>query len=205
VTSDGTGRTATAVAGAAAAAAVGWSWWAVASDRDPLEELGRGLRRSHGRNADILLATATDVGSVYGLAGTVVVVGVGMGRRAAVEVAGAGALGWFFGQAAKPLVDRPRPWQTGIADLLVHPPMGSSWPSGHTAVSTAVATALTTRGRRVATVAWLLAGMVGGTRVHVGAHHPTDVVAGAGVGILSGLAFRGLNGLASATRRRVGN
>lgn len=199
MTSDGARRTAAALA---AAAAVGWSWWVVATDRDPLEELGRGLRRSHGRNADILLATATDVGSVYGLAGMATAVGVGMGRRAAVDVVGAGALGWFFGQAAKPLVDRPRPWQTGIADLLVHPPMGSSWPSGHTAVSTAVATALTTRGRRVATVAWLLAGMVGGTRVHVGAHHPTDVVAGAGVGVLSGLASRGLVSLVRRMRQR---
>lgn len=178
------------VAGLFAGGATVWSWWVVTTDRDPLEDLGRMLRTSHGHRVDAALTVATDVGSVYGLVGMAGAAAVGIAPRAGLDVLAAGAVGWVIGQGSKPLVDRQRPWQTGIADLLVHPPAGSSWPSGHTAVAAAVATVLSSRGPRVTTTAWVLATLIAGTRVHVGAHHPSDVVAGTGVGVLSGLAWQ---------------
>lgn len=178
------------LAGVAAAGVVAWSWRAARRGDHPLDDLGEAMRSSHGPRVDRALAVATDVGSVFGLAGTSGSLALGVGLPVALEAAGAGGVGWVLGQGAKPLMERPRPWQTGLAQLLVHPPSGSSWPSGHMAVASAVATVASSRGPRTSAAAWLLAATVGGTRVHVGAHHPTDVVAGTGIGVLSGLAWQ---------------
>jgi membrane-associated phospholipid phosphatase len=87
----------------------------------------------------------------------------------------------------KPLVDRPRP----IFDQLVNG-RGPSWPSGHTTGTTALLVALAIygsvgrgRGLRVALWTAALAGsiLMGITRVYLGVHWPTDVMAGVILGI----------------------
>lgn len=102
----------------------------------------------------------------------------------AVASAGAGVLM----QLIKRYFERPRP-----ADL---PPLaqslGSSFPSGHTLMATAlyltfaVLACRVFRRRReraaVFGIAVLVIALVGATRVYLGVHHPSDVVAGAAVG-----------------------
>jgi membrane-associated phospholipid phosphatase len=87
----------------------------------------------------------------------------------------------------KPLVDRPRP----IFDQLVNG-RGPSWPSGHTTGTTALLVALAIyasagrgRGLRVALWTAALAGsiLMGITRVYLGVHWPTDVMAAVILGI----------------------
>jgi undecaprenyl-diphosphatase len=88
------------------------------------------------------------------------------------------------------VVDRGRP-----ADLLdtveireagLH---GKGFVSGHTAIAFAVATVLTPLlPGRWRWLPFTLAGAVGLARVYYGAHLPLDVVGGAGLGVLSGLA-----------------
>jgi membrane-associated phospholipid phosphatase len=87
----------------------------------------------------------------------------------------------------KPLVGRPRP----IFDQLVNG-RGPSWPSGHTTGTTALLVALAIyasagRGRRLRIALWTaaLAGsiLMGITRVYLGVHWPTDVMAGVILGI----------------------
>lgn len=87
----------------------------------------------------------------------------------------------------KPLIDRPRPFEFADVALLVDAPTTSSFPSGHTASSFAAATAILVYDRRAGAVAVLYAALVGFSRLYLFVHWPTDVLAGAAVGIVVAL------------------
>lgn len=63
-----------------------------------------------------------------------------------------------------------------------------SFPSGHTTTSFAIAVVAGVHYRRWAMPLLILAGLVGLSRIYTGVHFPGDVVAGALVGIASGIA-----------------
>ena len=114
--------------------------------------------------------------------------------------------GWIVAQSLKPTLDRPRPYQVDAAERLVAVPAGSSWPSGHSAVAAATATSLS---RHLGPVSRVLSpgfvGTVAVSRLYVGVHHLTDVLAGVAVGHLCARAVRGARravwGPRSRTRR----
>ena len=90
----------------------------------------------------------------------------------------------------KPLVSRPRPWLVieNFASLVAeHDP--NSFPSGHTnaafAFALAVCAAAPERWMKIAAVA--AAALMGLSRLYVGVHFPSDVLAGAVIGSLCGL------------------
>ena len=88
----------------------------------------------------------------------------------------------------KNMVRRIRPYETvrGLT-LLVKKPWDFSFPSGHTGSSFASAVVLYRRLPRKAGVpALLLAGLIGLSRLYVGVHYPSDVLAGMFTGIISG-------------------
>jgi len=85
---------------------------------------------------------------------------------------------------------RPAPRATHAHHF--RPPGGSSFPSGHAASAFTMATMLA-EGGGVRLLWFVPAGIVASSRVHVGVHHPTDVIAGAIVGIGFGLAGRRLH------------
>ena len=91
----------------------------------------------------------------------------------------------------KNLVGRDRPW-IHLHDLLVlieeHDP--NSFPSGHTTSAFAFAGAVlfTAPKRWMKWVAIVLAILMGFSRLYVGVHYPTDVLAGVVVGLLAGWA-----------------
>lgn len=96
--------------------------------------------------------------------------------------------GLFTNVLLKQLVARPRPWLTveGLRFLVVeHDP--NSFPSGHT--SAAFAAALAWYGampkRWMGITAVVLAALMGLSRLYVGVHFPSDVLAGALVGALA--------------------
>lgn len=183
---------------AVAAALVVGSYLAVRTGATEVadREIERRLTSVRHRRGDHVLVVATDLGSTFGLAGTATVLGMTGRRTAAVEVAAAGAAAWLLAQAVKPALGRQRPYELGSSARLVSPPAGSSWPSGHAAVVSAMAAALTTVGdRRLAAFAALGALGIGVSRVSVGVHHLSDVVAGWGVGVLAA------SGSAAVTRR----
>lgn len=86
----------------------------------------------------------------------------------------------------KPLVARPRPYTFRQIELLVREPRDYSFPSGHTAASFAAAGALLFSRCRNWWAAMLLAVLIALTRLYLYVHYPTDVLAGALLGLLCG-------------------
>jgi membrane-associated phospholipid phosphatase len=86
---------------------------------------------------------------------------------------------------AKRLAARQRP---DHLPLLVRPLRSASFPSGHAATAAAATCVLLAVAPSLAP-AWIaMAVVMAASRVYVGVHYPTDVLAGAGLGILVGLA-----------------
>ena len=87
----------------------------------------------------------------------------------------------------KNVVDRIRPFElAGIPELLVALPDDSSFPSGHTSASFAVVTALMRDRHFLRWPCLVLAVLIALSRLYLYVHFPTDVAAGALLGILCG-------------------
>lgn len=89
----------------------------------------------------------------------------------------------------KPLVGRIRPFEINKAvELLVPRPTDFSFPSGHTGASFAAAGALFFRGDRMWIPSCILAALIAFSRLYLYVHYPSDVLAGALLGIMAGWA-----------------
>ena len=126
------------------------------------------------------------IGSVGGIAGWLAVIFVAVRRSGGPGVAFCAVsctLTVAFAWILKHVVVRERPWTVFPESVVVGPhEMTSSFPSAHTAVSFALATAVALRWPRAGKVAYLLAIGVGLSRIVMGMHYPSDVVAGAVLG-----------------------
>ncbi len=87
---------------------------------------------------------------------------------------------------AKLLVRRRRPLRRSRPSL-IRMPRSTSFPSGHSAAAFAFATGACEELPVLAPVLVPLAGAVAYSRVHTGVHYPSDVAAGAAIGIGSGI------------------
>jgi undecaprenyl-diphosphatase len=93
----------------------------------------------------------------------------------------------------KAATGRPRPVETiPQADKLIGVTVGQSMPSGHAATSFAGAVVLACLLPRAAPFVFVLAAAIAFSRVYVGVHYPSDVLAGAALGAAVGLAGIGL-------------
>ena len=84
----------------------------------------------------------------------------------------------------KPLVPRDRPVAAHTSIAVVGGPASqdSSMPSGHSATAVAGAIGLSMLWRRGRALAWAIAALVMFSRLYLGVHYPTDVLAGGLVG-----------------------
>lgn len=127
-------------------------------------------------------------------------------RKAGVLALGAMILGLVVTNITiKPLLSRPRPWLDWPIVPLVTEKDPNSFPSGHTCAAFAAGLswvrALPWRWGRIAAVA--AAVVMGLSRLYVGVHYPTDVLAGAVIGSLCAWAAWKAYNLYSDRKNRV--
>jgi len=98
---------------------------------------------------------------------------------------------WIAVEMIKALTDRTRPYHIYEATQVVGwKEIGRSFPSGHTSQSFFLASILLYHykpGAAISLAVYILAALVGLTRIYVGAHYPRDVIAGALLGSIWGL------------------
>ena len=89
----------------------------------------------------------------------------------------------------KNIVQRIRPYEMiDQLNILIAAPLDSSFPSGHTASSFAAATVLYLLcPKRYGISALILASLISFSRMYVGVHYPTDVLAGIFSGVVIGV------------------
>lgn len=100
------------------------------------------------------------------------------------------ALGFLCGElVVKNIVCRPRPFQDfpGYVSLLIPPPSGWSFPSGHSCASFAAASVICFYSKKWGVPALILAGLIAFSRVFLFVHWPTDVLAGVAFGLAAAL------------------
>ena len=98
---------------------------------------------------------------------------------------------------------RARPFVEHDLDLLFYKPTDSSFPANAVAIGFAIATAVFLRRRRLGLLLYGLAAMYGFARLYAGVHYPSDVLAGAAIGIAMTLAAYGVVMVGSPIIRRV--
>jgi membrane-associated phospholipid phosphatase len=149
----------------------------------------RALRtRGHSPGMEKLaraLGKAGNNGAVWVLLGVALVVVDPSNREAWLICAALGPIAIGLNYVVKLAFRRPRPVLEGL------PPLGGapsslSFPSAHATSSFAVATAMT-RVEPVAAVAFVLAAALALGRPYLGMHYPSDVLAGALLGVALGL------------------
>ena len=113
------------------------------------------------------------------------------GRRLALLGLAAGALNALIYRACKRRFVRPRPFQT-LPDLpiLWAPPADFSFPSGHALHAFTSATLMALQFPAIGPPAFVLAALIALSRIVLAVHYPSDVLAGAWLGVIVGI---GLN------------
>jgi membrane-associated phospholipid phosphatase len=131
------------------------------------------------------LGKAGNNGAIWFAVGILLALVDGGSREAWLICAVLGPVAIGLNFAVKLLVRRPRPVLEGL------PPLGGapsslSFPSAHATSSFAVATAMT-RVDSLGAIAFALAIGLALSRPYLGMHYPSDVLAGAALGVLLGL------------------
>ena len=143
--------------------------------------------------------TDTTVPVAFGV--PIVALGVGLikkdatTQRKAVVIGAALVVSSGITYVMKEAINRPRPFVT-YPDIQKLTDGGSpSFPSGHTSLAFATATSLSLEYPKWYVIApsYLWAGTVGYSRMHLGVHYPSDVLAGAVVGAGSAFLCHKLN------------
>lgn len=88
----------------------------------------------------------------------------------------------------KNLVARARPcWINDTVNMLIAVPLDYSFPSGHTMSSFAAATVIMQTNKKWGIIAYILAFLIAFSRLYLYVHFPSDIIAGATIGIVIGL------------------
>ncbi|MGN0985373.1 MAG: phosphatase PAP2 family protein [Candidatus Enterenecus sp.] len=175
-------------------------------DETVLRWIGEHLRLGWLNGPVMLYSTLGNAGLLF-IALTVLLLCLRRTRRAGLAAAGGLIVDLLVVNVTiKPLVSRARPWvvMEGFETLLTSSDP-NSFPSGHTCAAFAFAAALCVAApkRWMKGAAVAAAVLMGLSRLYVGVHFPSDVLAGAFIGTLCGLAGAWLAGkLTELFRRR---
>lgn len=113
-------------------------------------------------------------------------------RQNALYIASSSAVNLLLTSVIKRVAKRKRPFQANIKINAVYQPNEYSFPSGHTSSAFTTATALSQVYKKWYVIApsYLYAGAIGYSRMYLGVHYPTDVMAGAALGTTTALSMR---------------
>lgn len=132
---------------------------------------------------------------VAGLIGALLVSETEM-RRRVLQVLLAMVLAWTLARLGQHLLHTPRPFMLGLGTQWLTHGNSAGFPSTHASVACAFAAtaALTARNNFICAVAFLVAVLIAWSRICLGLHFPSDVLAGLVVGLvctqLSSFAFQ---------------
>lgn len=110
-------------------------------------------------------------------------------RKAGIAVLLSYGFVYLFGQMVlKDLIARPRPCHIDeTIALLIDRPSSFSCPSTHSAWAFGAATAIVCFSKKIGIPAFVVAAIIGFSRLYLFVHFPTDVLAGIALGVLCGL------------------
>lgn len=110
-------------------------------------------------------------------------------RKTGFAVLGATLAVLLFGELIlKHLIRRPRPFViNGAIELIIKAPSGFSFPSCHTAICVAMATAIFLFHKRLGIIAYIYAALVAFSRMYLYVHYPSDIIGGIALGIGCGI------------------
>ena len=94
----------------------------------------------------------------------------------------------------------PRPFTQGVIPLFSHEP-DNGFPSDHTVLCAALAALTFSVSRKIGVGLFVLAGVVGASRVASGIHSPLDIVVGLLIGVISAVVSLGLVSLLYREKR----
>lgn len=137
----------------------------------------------------ILSKIAGDYGHIWLITGVLLCI-FKKTRKSGIAVLVSYGLVFLTGQLIlKDLIARPRPCHIDEAiELIVKKPLSFSCPSTHSAWAFAAATAIFMHHKKAGIGVYVLAAIIGFSRLYLFVHFPTDVLLGAALGALCGFA-----------------